>query len=86
SQQFLESIYHYNNCRSRKAYCGHRMLEQEMKVLTLPGRANQEKRNVIYEFMLEHLDMSAKSELVVKLTKYILRELCDENSIDVTTE
>lgn len=62
------------------------MLEQEMKVLTLPGRANQEKRNVIYEFMLEHLDMSAKSELVVKLIKYILRELCDENSIDVTTE
>lgn len=86
SQQFLESIYHYNNCRSRKAYYGHRMLEQEMKLLTLPGRANQDKRNVIYEFMLEHLDMSAKSELVMKLTKYIFREVCDENSIDVMTE
>lgn len=86
SQKFLESIYHYNNCRSRSAFCGHRMRDQEKKLLTLPGRANQNKRNIIYEFMLEHLDVSAKSELIVKLTKYILREVCDENSIDVTTE
>lgn len=86
SQQFLESIYHYNNCRSRSAFCGHRMRDQERKLLTLPGRANRDKRNVIYEFMLEHLDVPAKSELVVKLTKYILREVCDENSIDITTE
>ncbi|XP_071564206.1 condensin-2 complex subunit D3 isoform X1 [Temnothorax nylanderi] len=86
SQQFLESIYHYNNCRSRSAFCGHRMRDQERKLLTLPGRANRDKRNVIYEFMLEHLDVSAKSELLVKLTKYVLREICDENSIDVTTE
>ncbi|KAL0120138.1 hypothetical protein PUN28_008060 [Cardiocondyla obscurior] len=86
SQQFLESIYHYNNFRPRTAFCGHRMSDQEKKLLTLPGRANQSKRNVIYEFMLEHLDVSGKAELIVKLTKYILREICDENSIDVTTE
>ncbi|XP_011689706.1 PREDICTED: condensin-2 complex subunit D3-like [Wasmannia auropunctata] len=88
SHQFLESIYHYNNYRdtSRSAFCGHRMHDQERKLLTLPGRANQNKRNVIYEFMLEHLDVSAKSELVIKLTKYILREMCDESSIDITTE
>lgn len=86
SQQFLESIYHYNNYRSRSAFCGHRMRDQEKKLLTLPGKANQNKRNVIYEFMLEHLDVPARSQLIVKLTKYILREICDENSIDVTTE
>ncbi|KYN01400.1 PREDICTED: condensin-2 complex subunit D3-like [Cyphomyrmex costatus] len=86
SQQFLDSIYHYNNYHSRNAYTGHRMLDQEMKLLTLPGRANEKKRNVIYEFMLEHLDMSAKFELVTKLTKHIFREVCDGNSIDVTIE
>lgn len=86
SQQFLESIYHYNNYRSRSAFCGHRMRDQQKKLLTLPGRANQDKRNVIYEFMIEHLDVSAKSQLIMKLTKYILREICDDNFIDVTTE
>lgn len=86
SQQFLESIYHYNNCRSRNAFYGHRMRDQERKLLTLPGRANQDKRNIIYEFMIEHLDVSAKSQLIIKLTKYILRDICDENSIDITTE
>ncbi|XP_025990502.1 condensin-2 complex subunit D3 isoform X2 [Solenopsis invicta] len=86
SQQFLESIYHYNNCRSRSAFCGHRMRDQERKLLTLPGRVNQSKRNVIYEFMLEHLDVSARCGLVLKLTRQILREICDENSIDVTTD
>jgi len=86
SQQFLESIYHYNNYHSQNAFRGHRMHDKEKNLLTLPGRANQNKRNVIYEFMLEHLDVPAKSELVVKLTKYILREVCDENFIDVMTE
>ncbi|XP_012225278.2 condensin-2 complex subunit D3-L [Linepithema humile] len=86
SQQFLESIYHYNNYQSRNAFCGHRMHERERMLLTLPGRANQAKRNVIYEFMLEHLDAPARFQLLVKLTKYILREMCIGDSIDVTTD
>lgn len=87
SQQFLGSIYHYNNYRSQNAFCtGHRMRDQEKKLLTLPGNQNQDKRNVIYEFMLEHLDASAKYELTAKLTRHVLREVCDGNSIDITTE
>lgn len=86
SQQFLESIYHYNNYQSQSTFCGHRMHDRERKLLTLPGRANQAKRNVIYEFMLEHLDVSARFQLLVKLTKYILHEICIGDSIDVTTE
>ncbi|EZA62022.1 Condensin-2 complex subunit D3 [Ooceraea biroi] len=86
SQQFLESIFHYNNYQSQGRFCGHRMHEREKKLLTLPGRANAAKRNVIYEFMLEHLDASAKLELMVKLTKYILREICDSDSVDVTVD
>ncbi|XP_011881750.1 PREDICTED: condensin-2 complex subunit D3-like [Vollenhovia emeryi] len=86
SRRFVDSIYHYNNCRYRDAFCGHRMREQEKKLLTLPGWVNQGKRHVIYEFMLQHVDVSARSELVVKLTRYILCEICNENSIDVTTE
>jgi len=86
SQQFLESIYHYNNYQSRNRFYGHQMHEREKKLLTLPGRANAAKRNVIYEFMLEHLDASAKFDLVVKLTKYILREICDSDSVNISTE
>lgn len=85
-KQFVESIYHYNNYRSRSAFCGHRMSDRERKLLTLPGRVNQDKRNIIYEYMLQHLDASAKLKLVMKLTKNILGEICDHNSIDVSTE
>ncbi|CAL1675593.1 unnamed protein product [Lasius platythorax] len=85
-KQFLESIYHYNNYRSHNVFCGHRMSEREKKLLTLPGKVNQDKRNIIYEFMLEHLDASTKFKLVMKLTRNILGEICDHDSIDVTTE
>lgn len=85
-KQFVESIYHYNNYRSHSAFCGHKMSDRERKLLTLPGRVNQDKRNIIYEYMLQHLDASAKLKLVMKLTKNILGEICDHNSIDVTTE
>lgn len=85
-QQFLESIYHYNNYRSRNTFRGHKMHEREKKLFTLPGRANRDKRNVIYEFMIEHLDPPAKLQIVFKLTKYILHEICDGDSIDITTE
>lgn len=86
SQQFLESIFHYNNYQSQNTLCGHKMDDRERMLLTLPGPANQAKRNVIYEFMLEHLDAAARFQLLVKLTKYILREICISDSIDVTTE
>ncbi|XP_029174189.1 condensin-2 complex subunit D3-like [Nylanderia fulva] len=86
SKQFLESIYHYNHYRSRNVFCGHRMSEREKKLLTLPGRVNQDKRNAIYEFMLEHLDASAKLTLIKKLTKNILGEICDHDTIDIMTE
>ncbi|XP_072749565.1 condensin-2 complex subunit D3 [Anoplolepis gracilipes] len=85
-KQFLESIYHYNNYQSRNVFYGHRMSDREKKLLTLPGRVNQDNRNIIYEFMLEHLDASAKLKLVMKLTKNILGEICDHDSIDITTE
>ncbi|XP_070167950.1 condensin-2 complex subunit D3 [Polyergus mexicanus] len=85
-KQFLESIYHYNNYRSHSVFCGHRMSDREKKLLTLPGRVNQDKRNIIYEFMLEHLDASAKLKLVMKLTRNIFSEICDHDSIDITTE
>lgn len=86
SQQFLESIYYYNNYHSQSTLCGYKMRDREKKLLMLPGKANEEKRNVIYEFMLDHLDSPAKFKLIVKLTKYILCEICDGKSIDVEKE
>lgn len=84
-KQFLESIYHYNNYQFN-VFCGHKISEREKKLLTLPGRVNQDKRNMIYEFMLDHLDASAKLKLIMKLTKNILGEICNHDTIDITTE
>lgn len=87
SQQFLASIYYYNNNdHGQNAFCGYKMCDKEKKALTLPGRVNQDKRHVIYEFMLDHLDPPAKCKLLARLTKHILCEICDGNSIDVKTE
>ncbi|EFN86812.1 Condensin-2 complex subunit D3 [Harpegnathos saltator] len=86
SQQFLESIYYYNNYNVPSTFCGYRMCDTKKKILTMPGKANRDKRNVVYKFMLDHLDPPAKFQLVVKLTKYILCEICDGNSIDLEKE
>lgn len=85
-QQFLESIYYYNNYHRQSTFCSNRMDDRKKILLTLPGKKNQEKRNVIYKFMLDHLDSAAKFKLIVKLTKYILCEVCDGKSIDVKKE
>lgn len=85
-QQFLASIYYYNDHQPRNGFYGYRMRGREKKVLTLPGRANQAKRHVIYEFMLDHLDPAAKFKLLVKLTKHVLCEICDGDAIDIKKE
>ncbi|XP_014472886.1 PREDICTED: condensin-2 complex subunit D3 isoform X1 [Dinoponera quadriceps] len=86
SQQFLASIYYYNNYHGGDAVCRYRMRDRDKQALTLPGRANRDKRRLIYEFMLDHLDPPAKFKLLVGLTKYILAEICDGKSIDVRRE
>ncbi|KOC70860.1 Condensin-2 complex subunit D3 [Habropoda laboriosa] len=72
SQQFLQSIYHYNNYQSQHKICHHRMRENEKKTLTLPGKINENKRRAIYNFMLDHLDPPGKIKLLVKVTSQIL--------------
>ncbi|XP_076289240.1 condensin-2 complex subunit D3 isoform X2 [Lasioglossum baleicum] len=78
SQQFLQSIYHYNNFQSQLKICDQRMRENERKALTLPGKINEEKRRTIYDFMLDHLDPPGKIKLLVKVTGQILGGACDD--------
>ncbi|OAD60819.1 Condensin-2 complex subunit D3 [Eufriesea mexicana] len=85
SQQFLQSIYHYNNYQSQHKVYHHKMREKEKKVLTLPRKANEEKRRAIYDFMLDHLDPPGKIKLLVKITSQILGGACVA-SIDVKKE
>ncbi|CAK9810096.1 Condensin-2 complex subunit D3 [Anthophora plagiata] len=85
SQQFLQSIYHYNNYQSQHKICHHRMRENEVKVLTLPGKVNENKRRAIYDFMLDHLDPPGKIKLLVKVTSQILGGTCVD-AIDIKKE
>ena len=85
SQQFLQSIYHYNNYQSQHKVYHHKMCEKEKKALTLPGRRNENKRRTIYDFMLDHLDPPGKIKLLVKVTSQILGGTCVD-SIDIKKE
>ncbi|KOX68429.1 Condensin-2 complex subunit D3 [Melipona quadrifasciata] len=85
SQQFLQSIYHYNNYQSQHKVYHHKMCEKEKKALTLPGRRNEDKRKTIYDFMLDHLDPPGKIKLLVKVTSQILGGTCID-SIDIKKE
>ncbi|CAD1470510.1 unnamed protein product [Heterotrigona itama] len=85
SQQFLQSIYHYNNYQSQHKVYHHKMCEKEKKALTLPGRRNENKRRTIYDFMLDHLDPPGKIKLLVKVTSQILGGTCVD-LIDIKKE
>ncbi|XP_054008702.1 condensin-2 complex subunit D3-like [Hylaeus anthracinus] len=76
SQQFLQSMYHYNNYESQHKICHHKMREKERKALTLPGKKNEDKRRTIYDFMLDHLDPPGKIKLLVKITSQIFGGIC----------
>ncbi|XP_076233511.1 condensin-2 complex subunit D3 isoform X2 [Calliopsis andreniformis] len=85
SQQFLQSIYHYNNYQPQHKVYEQKMREKEKKALTLPGKKNEDKRRIIYDFMLDHLDPPGKIKLLVKITSQILGGFC-VNPINATKE
>uniref|UniRef100_V9ICR5 Condensin-2 complex subunit D3 n=2 Tax=Apis cerana TaxID=7461 RepID=V9ICR5_APICE len=85
SQQFLQSIYHYNNYQSQHKVYHLKLCEKEKKILTLPGRKNEKKRKAIYDFMLDHLDPPGKIRLLVKVTSQILGGTCVD-LIDIKKE
>lgn len=85
SQQFIKSIFHYNNCQAINKFAIQTMRENEKKTLTLPGRENEIKRRIIYDFLLEHLDPPGKLKLICKITSEILGRICD-NVLDIKLE
>lgn len=85
SQQFLQSMYHYNNYQPQHKVYEQKMREKERNALTLPGKRHESKRRTIYDFMLDHLDPPGKIKLLVKITSQILGGTCVD-TIDVTKE
>lgn len=71
SQQFLDGIFHYNDFEFPKKYVERKMRLNERTALTLPGKINENKRKMIYDFMLEHLDPPGKLKLLVKITSQV---------------
>ncbi|CAD6215621.1 GSCOCG00000433001-RA-CDS [Cotesia congregata] len=79
SQQFLEGIFHYNDYELDEKYLERKMGSAERKALTLAGNINASKRRIIYDFMLEHLDLPGKLKLLIRLTTQVLhRALSDK--------
>ncbi|XP_076626582.1 condensin-2 complex subunit D3-L [Colletes latitarsis] len=85
SQQFLQSIYHYNNYQSQHKIYHQKMREKERRALTLSGKKNEDKRRTIYDFMLDHLDPPGKIKLLVKITSQIFGGTCVD-SVDIKKE
>lgn len=76
-QQFIQSIFHYNDCTSHLKV-GAKMTEKEKAVLMLAGMQNESKRRAIYDFMLEHVDPLYKVKLIKSLTSSIVNGFCED--------
>ncbi|KAK0082085.1 hypothetical protein PV325_011103 [Microctonus aethiopoides] len=85
SQQFLESIFHYNDYHLVRKYSDRVMRQAEREALTLPGIINDQKRRLIYDFMLEHLDPPGKLKLLVRITSQVLNGILSD-TINITDE
>lgn len=73
SQRFVDSLFHYNNYPLKGKVNWESNKKREVdKALALPGQRNQAKRRVIYNFMIEHLDLPGRLKVVVKLTNNVL--------------
>lgn len=72
-RQFIESIFHYNNYKLTSKFSNlNEPSQREITALTFPGRRNRAQRNVIYNFMIEHLEPMEKLKIVRRLTSEIL--------------
>ncbi|XP_014218073.1 condensin-2 complex subunit D3-like [Copidosoma floridanum] len=82
SQSFIKGIFHYNNCKLKHKFHERKIREKERNVLLLPGKKNESRRRIIYDFMLEHLDPPSKLKILMKLNAEIFEGAC-EKFIDV---
>ncbi|KAK0174677.1 hypothetical protein PV327_010419 [Microctonus hyperodae] len=85
SQQFLESIFHYNDYDLVRKYSDRVMRRGEREALTLPGIINDQKRRLIYDFMLEHLDPPGKLKLLVRITSQVFNGILSD-TINITDD
>lgn len=69
TQQLVQSVFHFNDYE-RNAMSSRRNT-RERRALTLSGEGNFQKRQTIYDFMLEHLDPPGKLAVLGTLTRQI---------------
>ncbi|XP_015111458.1 condensin-2 complex subunit D3 [Diachasma alloeum] len=79
SQQFLEAIYHYNDFETNNKFCKRTLRDHEKVALVLSGGDNAANRRLIYDFMLENLDVAGKSKLHQVLTTQIFNNFLSGN-------
>ncbi|XP_012265804.2 condensin-2 complex subunit D3-like [Athalia rosae] len=81
-RQFLESIFHYNNHHLPSKFSASRFNHRDIRKLTLPGTHNKEKRKMIYNFMLEHLELPEKLKIIKRLITEIISAVTN-GTIDI---
>ncbi|XP_011308695.1 condensin-2 complex subunit D3 [Fopius arisanus] len=85
SQQFLEAIYHYNDFEMNNKFNKRCMRDHEKMALLLKGEDNAANRRLIYDFLLENLDVAGKSKLHQVLTTQIFNNFLS-GSVKVTQD
>ncbi|XP_030849692.1 condensin-2 complex subunit D3 [Strongylocentrotus purpuratus] len=76
-QQFVESIFHFNNYQKHAVFNQFTQSERERELFSLEGRENSDKRMTIFKFMLKHMTDEHRFKLTAKLVQEVLGAFVD---------
>lgn len=79
TQQFLEAIFHYNDFDIKNKFSKRKMKDHEKMALVLKGGDNERRRRIIYDFMMENVELAGKEKLNRILTVQILNRFISGN-------
>lgn len=68
STQFFEAIFHYNGVKFKNKFHQSKKMGKEKAILILPGNENEEKRKIIYRFLLDNLEPIGWIKLLEKIS------------------
>lgn len=75
---FIKSIFYFNSYTDHPTYNKLNETEREVKLFSLKGTANTEKRMKIYKFLLGHMNDGHRFQIMGKLVQEVLLSFVDE--------
>uniref|UniRef100_A0A9L0I4B9 Condensin-2 complex subunit D3 n=1 Tax=Equus asinus TaxID=9793 RepID=A0A9L0I4B9_EQUAS len=76
-QHFIECLFHFNNYEKHEKYNRFPQSEREIRLFSLKGKANKEKRMKIYKFLLDHFTDEQRFNITSKICLSILACFAD---------